>query len=445
MLASALVALGITLPLVHADQTILSNVHPSSASVLRRFQTSNEHEREILVTAAQLANADIWQVASDHVDVYLPPSHEPFSSTFSNLGLHYNDSFIPQSLLEVPPKGADPFQSWSLISLSNSTFHEDYHPLSDIDEFVDELLRLHPDLISRTNIGHTSEGREMHALTISRPKANLVKGSEYAKKTGFVVTGAQHAREWIATSTAMFIAHALVSDPSEPYSLSTLLNHFDFHIVIVPNPDGYIYTWEKDRLWYKNRQVIGPSERCLGIDMNRNWGYKWKPEARFPALKKKKKPTSPVDPCAPWYPGHRPFESPEVNNIANWITTLPNLRAFVDLRSYGQMLSSPYSYSCKRAPKDAEDQIEAAMGAARSTKAVHGTVFTTGRLCEMLYKAPGNIVDYMFATAGIKYSYAAHLRDTGTYGFSLPPEWIRPVGEETVSMIKSLTEFIGAH
>lgn len=57
--------------------------------------------------------------------------------------------------------------------------------------------------------------------------------------------------QWIATSTAMYLAHSLVSDASEPHSLSALLNHFDFHIILVPNPDGYVYTWEKDRLWYE--------------------------------------------------------------------------------------------------------------------------------------------------------------------------------------------------
>jgi hypothetical protein len=69
-------------------------------------------------------------------------------------------------------------------------------------------------------------------------------------------------------------------------------------------------------------------------------------------------------------------------------------------------------------------------------------------------------VDWMYARAGIKYSYAAHLRDTGTvsnrlylysgniltsrikYGFTLPPEYIRPVGEETGKMIEYLAHFI---
>ena len=32
----------------------------------------------------------------------------------------------------------------------------------------------------------------------------------------------------------------------------------------------------------------------------------------------------------------------------------------------------------------------------------------------MLYSAPGNVIDWMYARQKIKYSYAVHLRDTGT-------------------------------
>src|ERR1700722_2903864 len=74
----------------------------------------------------------------------------------------------------------------------------------------------------------------------------------------------------------------------------------------------------------------------------------------------------------------------------------------------------------------------------------------------------------MYARAGIKYSYAAHLRDTGTvrdstssihlfntpfgfhklrcqYGFALPSRFIRPVGEETGKMAEYLAYFITNH
>jgi hypothetical protein len=66
----------------------------------------------------------------------------------------------------------------------------------------------------------------------------------------------------------------------------------------------------------------------------------------------------------------------------------------------------------------------------------------------------------MYKKMGVKYSFAAHLRDTGTvgidpnflanpfssiysqYGFALPEQWIRPVGEETSRMIEYLADFI---
>jgi len=54
---------------------------------------------------------------------------------------------------------------------------------------------------------------------------------------------------------------------------------------------------------------------------------------------------SAADPCSHWFPGHRAFESPEVNNIANFVTTLPNVVGFLDLRSYGQMSEPGSCYS----------------------------------------------------------------------------------------------------
>ena len=93
------------------------------------------------------------------------------------------------------------------------------------------------------------------------------------------------------------------------------------------------------------------------------------------------------------------------------------------------LVSSPFSYSCKKSPKDAENLIEAATGAASALKSVYGTLFDVriirnysfsahcfqvDRLCHLLYPAPGNILDWMYKVVSIRYSYAVHLRDTGT-------------------------------
>ncbi|KAH9919969.1 uncharacterized protein BXZ73DRAFT_104788 [Epithele typhae] len=434
-----------------------------------------------VLRAVELAGEKVWNVGPSHIDVLLDAASHHFSLA-PFLAPHVaNAGTVPlTSVDDLPIPDSDGHAEWpepTWSSPANATFHAVYHPLAEIADFMSDLAVARPDLVTLVNLGHSGEGREMYAIQISSTPAGA-RGAMGARKAGFVISGAQHAREWIATSTALYLAHSLVSDPTEEFSLSPWLEFFmntttvvcelkDFYVIPVPNPDGYVYTWEYDRLWYKNRQNIGPAERCTGIDMNRNWGHKWKAKSRLPSARvlanstaegvdddededeatweeAKRKPGRgrDADPCSTWFPGHRPFEAPEVNNIANYITTLPALKAFVDLRSYGQMVSTPFSWSCKKSPKDAEDQMEAALGATNAIKQVHGTVFTTGSLCEQVYRASGNVVDYMYAKAGIKFAYAVHLRDTGTYGFSLPAEWIKPVGEETANMVRFLAGFI---
>ncbi|KAI0371997.1 hypothetical protein BV20DRAFT_941130 [Pilatotrama ljubarskyi] len=428
-------------------QTTLKLQSKPGHGVLRRYalpriQSQDWSMEDLLRTVEETdVHAHVWQVGLSHADIYFEDPRQSLDLSIPEVGSIALDDLEE---LHFYRKG------WNLSSLPNSTYHSVYHPLYEVEDFMQELANTYPTTVELVNLGHSAENREMIAMRLSKGNDGLKRpGRSSARKSGFVITGAQHAREWIATSTALYLAHALVADTLEEFALSSWLDYFDFYIIPVPNPDGYVYTWDEDRLWYKNRQIVGPAERCVGIDMNR-FGYKWKSKSRLPSLTDDNNDTVlfdtldalDADPCSPWYPGHRPFEAPEVNNIANFITTLPSLKAYIDLRSYGQMLSTPFSYSCKKIPKDAEDLLEAGLGAVNAIKQVHGTPFTTGSLCRQLYKASGNVVDYMYAKAGIKYSYSVHLRDTGTYGFSLPAEWIRPVGEETAKMIDFLAGFI---
>ncbi|PPR04132.1 hypothetical protein CVT26_001324 [Gymnopilus dilepis] len=425
-------------------QQYILNSEERRYGVLRRFSVPAIVPDALKV--AQAHDLDVWRATDSFLDIYSPPDYPLLPDALGT---------IPHTSTQIStsvPKQLRSNLSWNLSTLTNTSFHDTYHPLQEVESFLEQLVATYPNVTRLTNLGHSAEGREMFALTISSGEYKNAKKKKKKKekerkgrtpreseKLGFVIVGAQHAREWIASSTSLYLAHALVANVSETYSMSSLLDHFDFHIIPVPNPDGYHYTWETDRLWYKNRQIVGPYTKCVGLDMNRCVGYKWKatPVERDFNLTRGEdtRPREPVNPCSHWYPGTRPFESPEVNNIANWIGILPNVVAFLDLRSYGQMLSSPYSYSCKRLPKDAEDLMEAALGASNALK-------KTGSLCSLLYPAPGNIVDWMYAREAIKYSYVAHLRDTGTYGFLLPEKWIRPTGEETTGLIDYLSRFI---
>jgi hypothetical protein len=54
--------------------------------------------------------------------------------------------------------------------------------------------------------------------------------------------------------------------------------------------------------------------------------------------------------------------------------------------TYCSIVSTPFSYSCKKTPKDAEDQLEAISGAAFTIKKSHGTHYTVSAV------SPFNVV-----------------------------------------------------
>ena len=144
---------------------------------------------------SKASGAEVWEASGDHIDVYIPPHFpEPLLSSHAD-DVEFSDTILHPSQSGLPSLPT----AWNLTSLSNSTFHATYHTLPDIEDFITNLSELHPDLVEVVSIGHTAEGREMVALEISRDKGLRKRGgssnSDLAKKVGFVITGAQHARE----------------------------------------------------------------------------------------------------------------------------------------------------------------------------------------------------------------------------------------------------------
>ena len=62
---------------------------------------------------------------------------------------------------------------------------------------------------------------------------------------------------------------------------------------------------------------------------------------------------------------------------------------------------------------------------------IHGKFYEAGCIPCVLYVASGTSLDWALGVAGIPYVYSIELRDTGAYGFLLPPAEIIPNAEET--------------
>ncbi|KAK4057321.1 hypothetical protein OIO90_001818 [Microbotryomycetes sp. JL221] len=337
----------------------------------------------------------------------------------------------------------------SLASIQSS-IHDHYHQYNSTNDILRGLAEEFPAYAQTVVLGQSSEGRDILGLKVSNMSHSFVAVDEPAngwidssgahtskrknkpkrpkRKHGFVIVAGQHAREWIAPATALYLAHDLLATTTS-VNPSPLLNEFEFTFVPVSNPDGYEYTWspDGDRLWRKNRQPVG--DGCLGIDLNKNWAYKWSPGNR-------------PNPCSDAYPGSRSFEAPELQAIRDYLVDERNhVRAFLDLHSFGQMIMYPFSYTCDRTSPDEENHFEAVIGAAKALRAVHGKTFETGSVCEVSLTAPGDSIDWTYAAAKIRWSFASELRGS-VWAFLLPPDQIRPSGEEMSAALSSLANYI---
>lgn len=64
-------------------------------------------------------------------------------------------------------------------------------------------------------------------------------------------------------------------------------------------------------------------------------------------------------------------------------------------------------------------------------KAVHGTSFKYGPVCNTIYQVAGGSVDWVQDVLKADNVFTIELRDTGRYGFVLPPQQIVPSGQES--------------
>lgn len=56
--------------------------------------------------------------------------------------------------------------------------------------------------------------------------------------------------------------------------------------------------------------------------------------------------------------------------------------------------------------------------------------------------ASGDTTDHYYESEGVVHSYTIELRDSGTYGFQLPPDQIVPTATETWNGLKAMINAI---
>ncbi|KAG7329526.1 hypothetical protein KOW79_007700 [Hemibagrus wyckioides] len=285
--------------------------------------------------------------------------------------------------------------------------YANYHTLSEINSFMDMLVQENPKLVSKIVIGQSYEGRPLNVLKFSTGDT---------KRPGIWIDTGIHAREWITPASGTWFAKKIVTDYGSDPALTAILDKFDIFLELVTNPDGYEYTHTSNRMWRKTRRINSGSS-CVGVDPNRNWGTGYGGAG------------SSNNPCSETYRGPGAFSEPEVRSIVDFTTSHGNLKAFLTIHSYSQMMLYPYGDTSEPCVDEAELD-ELAFKAATELESLYGTKYTYGSTFDTIYQASGVTTDWAY-DQGFKYSYTFELRDTGRYGFVLPADQIIPTAQET--------------
>jgi len=300
-----------------------------------------------------------------------------------------------------------------------------YHRFPEIQDYLKDLARRHPEVVELEQLGSSHEGRAIWMVKIGRGAAGELTPS-------MLVDGGMHAREWVTVGTALsLIGHLVKLFTTAEDCAAPALTGMNWHIVPVLNPDGYEFSATTDRLWRKNRRPPPTGSTCVGVDLNRNFplGFGLGADAQ---------------PCSEVYKGQAPLSEPESQALQLIAGRLNNtLLSYISLHAYGQSWLTPWGYQLKPL-SNSEELEEVAKEAFRQVdcnfgRAVPAREYEVGGAAKIYYVAGGSSDDFVYSTTKTRLAYTIELPDDGReYGFLLPPSKLPQVAADTWVALRSV-------
>ncbi|HNQ24106.1 MAG TPA: M14 family metallopeptidase [Phycisphaerae bacterium] len=292
-----------------------------------------------------------------------------------------------------------------------------YHDLTAAEAVLSRLAANHADLVVLETIGRSVQDRPIRALRVS---SNAVLTD--AEKPAVAILGCHHAREWISVEVPLYFAEYLVENYLKNGDVTRLLNYAEVWIVPIVNPDGFVYSWNVDRWWRKNRRVN--DDGTFGVDVNRNYDYMFGGAGASD------------NPGDATYHGPAPFSEPETRTVRDLLNGTTSGRTFagaLSYHNYSQVIIYPWGHTTQ--PVENVSEYERVAGRmAVLINAEHSDVqydYVAGQASVLLYLVNGDLVDWGHGALGIM-ALTVEVRPRGYPYFALPEEQIIPTCVENL-------------
>ncbi|MBI2646297.1 MAG: zinc carboxypeptidase [Deltaproteobacteria bacterium] len=203
-----------------------------------------------------------------------------------------------------------------------------FHNLQELESEMKALVQAHSNLATISSIGKSVEGRDLWMVRISGTQ------TKEGEKAGILFLGTHHAREHLSTEVPFFLMKHLLEKYGKDEKITRLVNEREIWIIPLVNPDGtdYDITDKPYKWWRKNRQG-GGAQSIYGVDLNRNYGYKWGGQGAG------------SDPSSETYRGTSAFSEPETQAVKAFIDTHPNITTLLSYHTFSELILYPWGYT----------------------------------------------------------------------------------------------------
>ena len=236
-----------------------------------------------------------------------------------------------QAIRKLQEAGLSIEKQVSLRSIGLEDFpkpDEVFHNYSETLSEINAVAASQPDLASVFSIGKSVQGKDIIALRLNAD----AKGSEPNSKPGIVFLATHHAREHLSTEVALKLARWLAENRGKP-EVRGLLATRDIFIIPLVNPDGVEFDIETGRYRWQRKNMRKNSDGSVGVDLNRNYGYKWGGGGAS---------TSPGDDT---YRGASAFSEPESRAVRDFVEAHPNLKILLSYHTFSELILYPWGHT----------------------------------------------------------------------------------------------------